>query len=149
MKLPFNTISLIIITLTVFSSCGNTENNKSKFHGIYQTSENGFEISFYNDNSKSLKIDTVPIITDLEMKTIEKHYQYQTNKPILNIQLSESGKKKFEKATIENFDKPLAIIFYDKLLAAPTVVSTIPNGKIDVHGIEVELIDEIVKGFKK
>lgn len=149
MKQSIKIIVIITILVSSIISCNQKKDNKYRLNGIYQTAKNGLEIKFYNDSTKSLKIDTIPVINYSDIDKIEKQYQSQTNQSIINLQLTEIGKKKFKKATRENLNKPLAIVLNDKLLSAPTIVSVIPNGQINISGIDNDQIDKILGDFRK
>ncbi len=61
-------------------------------------------------------------------------YVDQTNKPIISLELNDTGKTKFAEATQKYLGKPISIYMDNDLLTNPTVNSVIPDGKAIIEG---------------
>ena len=118
------------------------------FNGIYLVTENGIEYPFFYDSSKSLIIDTVPIIklSDIEIvkKQKDKNYGFFN----LYLKLTEDAKNKFALVSQKHIGEPFAIILNNKLISAPIVQTEILGGEITITGIDDKIIDTFVKTFK-
>jgi len=170
----FLKLTVLLSMIIGFNSsiCG--QNIFFKCDGIYQTSDNGIKI--INKHSESdnrtrdsiialvnkdgvprkinnipdfYLIDTIPIICSNDFKTVKIFQRKGNNKPELSVELNENVKEKFSKATDQNISKPLLIIFENKIIAAPIVVFTIENGKMQITGLDEELMNRIIKKFNK
>jgi hypothetical protein len=53
---------------------------------------------------------------------------------IIKIRLTESASGKFADATRRNFDRPIAILLDDEVIATPKVRSEIPAGELEISG---------------
>jgi len=102
------------------------------------------------ETPNSYLVDTIPIVCFDDFKTVKLVQQKgNINKNELLIELNENVIDKFKSATYQNIGKPLPIIFENKLISAPVAVFTIDNGKIQVTGLDEELIDRIIKKVNK
>jgi len=140
---------LLLASVFTFYSCDCQENKGNNLNGIYQTNVNGVEFKFFNDTTKSIRIDTLPLVSCLYFENVEIHIQSEAGEPMLHIQLTDCGKKKFTKITKNNIGKQLAIILDGKLLSAPVVRETITNGRIYVSGVDKEFAEKVVRDFEK
>jgi len=143
------TIGLLLFMSGVLISCAKIEKRTYKFNGIYRTHPDGREFSLIGDKEKTIKIDTIPIIVPGDFDRVRMEFCTTTEKPLLSIQLTEAGKVKFAKLTRENIGKPIAIILNDKLLSMPVVHVGIPNGKIEISGLDKEMMENLVDEFTK
>lgn len=132
------TFFLLLITQLAYSQV-----HGSNLNGIFQTSNQGITLPFYNDNDKSLNIDKSENITFDDFKKVTtKSTQY--GKVIL-IKLSKKGTAMLAKMTQQNMQKPLVIVFKGKILSAPIVHETIKGGRLEISGIDKKTIDDILK----
>lgn len=73
-------------------------------------------------------------LTGKDLKNARFVYDNQ-NKPIVELEFSSEGAKKFAEATRVNLHKPLVILLDKKVVTAPTVNDVITTGKAVIEGI--------------
>lgn len=78
--------------------------------------------------------DNSIILTGSDVKSASPGTDSQTNKPLINLQLSDSGTKKFAAATQKYLGKQIAIYMDEDMLTNPTVNSVISDGKAQITG---------------
>lgn len=73
----------------------------------------------------------------------------QFGKPIINIEFTPEGTKKFADVTRRNVGKPLAIILDGVILSAPRINAPIPGGKAQISGaFSVQEVQDMVIKLK-
>ncbi|MGH4137459.1 protein translocase subunit SecD [Clostridium sp.] len=77
--------------------------------------------------------DKVTILTGIDVKDANASIG-QDNKPVINLELNESGKKKFAIATQKFLGKPITIYMDKDELTSPTVQAVISDGKAEISG---------------
>lgn len=119
-----------------------------RFNGIYSISEDGYKIFFYDDSSKFLLIDTIPIIGLKDIMSVKKEKDKYSKMSNLTIKLTDDGTKFFAKITKEHINEKLPVILNDKLVMAPIVMTEISGGELTISGYELDtIIDEFIKTF--
>lgn len=78
--------------------------------------------------------DNSVILTGSDVKSASPGTDSQTNKPLINLQLSDSGTKKFAAATQKYLGQQIAIYMDEDMLTNPTVNSVISDGKAQITG---------------
>ncbi len=97
------------------------------------------------DASQEAKISTeaarlygpYQIVTNLtgsDLARADPGFNQQTGEPIINLQFTDAGAKKFEDITRRNLNKQVAIFLDNELLMAPTVQSVITGGQAYISG---------------
>lgn len=70
-------------------------------------------------------------------------------KPVVEVTLTEEGARKMRRLTEEHKDKPLAILVDSKVIAAPTVRSTISEKALMISGLSTkDEAEKLAKGIK-
>jgi len=77
--------------------------------------------------------DKVTILTGKDVKDATASIG-EGNKPVINLELNESGKKKFAEATQKFLGKPITIYMDAAELTSPTVQAVISDGKAEISG---------------
>ncbi|MCT4643598.1 MAG: hypothetical protein N4A74_01330 [Carboxylicivirga sp.] len=144
--------TLFVLTFSIIiafsTSCIESKKKKFQFNGIYQTAEIGKTFKFHNDSNKTIIIDTIPIISEIDFKKLRIGYHSVTEKQILFIDLTESGKEKFLAGAKRNIRKPLAVILNDKLLSAPMIHTEFKYAPaIELNGLDENQIAELMNYF--
>jgi preprotein translocase subunit SecD len=81
---------------------------------------------------------------DLKRSVVD--FDPNSRKPVISLEFTESGAKKFESLTEKNINKPLAIFLDNDILSSPTVREKITGGKAVISGdFTVNEINSIVK----
>ena len=78
-----------------------------------------------------------PILTDLSGADIKKAqvvFDRVNAHPVVNLEFTEDGARKFEEITGRNIDKPLPIILDNQVLSAPVVQDKIVGGSAQISG---------------
>lgn len=120
-----------------------------RFNGIYLISENAYKISFYDDSSKFLFIDTVPVIGLKDIEKVKKQKDKYSNMPNLYIKLTDNAKSTFAKITKEHINEQLAVILNDKLVMAPIILTEITSGELTISGYKLDSIfNEFINTFE-
>lgn len=120
----------------------NTEFNKKD--GFYLVTE----IKDVNENSK-LVVEENPSVEISDIKKAELNYDNFGN-PIINVQLTEIGTKKFKILTAENTGKGIAIIVNKKVQDMPIINEEIPNGIIQISGgLTIKEAENLISKLKK
>ncbi|WP_010233514.1 protein translocase subunit SecD [Clostridium arbusti] len=78
--------------------------------------------------------DNSTILTGSDVKSASPGTDPQTNKPIINLQLSDSGTKKFADATQKYLGQKITIYMDEDILTDPTVDAVISDGKAQISG---------------
>ncbi|TXF74880.1 DUF2059 domain-containing protein [Chryseobacterium sp.] len=130
-----------------------TEAENNKEIPIPVDKEDGFySVVYYNvqnDRLKDLKLAAKPTVSTKEVLEIKK-LKNDLDQNVIDIVLNRAGAKKIKILTENNIGKPVAIVLNKKLISAPTVISVIPNGRIQISGnLSDEEINEIINTLKK
>jgi len=78
--------------------------------------------------------DNTTVLTGSDVKSASVGTDPQNNKPLINLQLSDSGTKKFAAATEKYLGQTISIYMDDEVLTSPTVNSVISDGKAQITG---------------
>ncbi|MEF9953123.1 MAG: protein translocase subunit SecD [Clostridium sp.] len=78
--------------------------------------------------------DKKQVLEGTDVKTASVGFDQQTNKPVVQLKLTEQGAKKFAKATQEYLNKPISIYMDEDLISSPVVNSVISNGEAVITG---------------
>lgn len=71
---------------------------------------------------------------DLRSANVQFDNQKNTGQPVVGIEFSPEGTKKFADITSKNIGRPLAIFLDSQFIQAPTIQSAIPDGKAIISG---------------
>ena len=92
---------------------------------------------------------------DLQLAQVQFNGGQTAGQPVVSIEFSSEGTKKFAEITTKSIGKPLAIFLDDQLVTAPTVQSVISDGRAIISGNftadeakKYGIIDEIVTKSK-
>jgi preprotein translocase subunit SecD len=69
-----------------------------------------------------------------DVNSAQSNLDSQTGEPIVTIQLTEAGVKKFAKMTAENVGRSLAIVYDGTVISAPVINEPILGGSIQIAG---------------
>ncbi|MEF9935661.1 MAG: protein translocase subunit SecD [Clostridium sp.] len=78
--------------------------------------------------------DNKTVLEGTDVKTASVGMDGQTNRPVVQLKLTEEGTKKFAKATQEYLNKPISIYMDSDLISSPVVNSVIANGEAIITG---------------
>lgn len=78
--------------------------------------------------------DNTTVLTGSDVKSASVGTDPQNNQPLINLQLSDSGTKKFAAATEKYLGQTISIYMDDEVLTSPTVNSVISDGKAQITG---------------
>jgi preprotein translocase subunit SecD len=103
------------------------------------------KLSFREEGSPSAQTATIAAIlyqnfqkeTDLSGSDLARAtagFDQNTGEPIVNLEFTNEGAKKFEEITKRNLNRQVAIFLDDQLLMAPNVQSVISGGKAFISG---------------
>jgi preprotein translocase subunit SecD len=141
-------ISLIATVIFILTECAARrdfiEVNKGKIGGLYEISENGKAHKFYNSD-QLFKLDTLTFISFEHFDKIYREESEFKGVYSLGFILTESGKRGFEEMTARNIKKQLCFVLEDKVIAAPIVHTSIPNGRVSVTVADERAIDRIIE----
>ncbi|MEP7166631.1 MAG: protein translocase subunit SecD [Candidatus Woesebacteria bacterium] len=85
--------------------------------------------------SSMLVSDFVPTdLTGKDLQEVTAQFDSSTNLPVISLQFTEEGKKKFAQITKRNIGKPLAIFLDEYPISAPNVQSEITDGRAQISG---------------
>lgn len=73
-------------------------------------------------------------LTGADLKSARVNFDHTNGKPVVAIQFSEEGAKKFEILTEKNVGKPLPIVLDGILITAPVVQDKIAGGQASISG---------------
>jgi len=73
-------------------------------------------------------------LTGADLKSAGVEFDSQTGKPVISLQFTDEGGKKFEKITGRNIGKPLPIILDNQIVSAPNVQQQITGGSAQISG---------------
>lgn len=97
--------------------------------------QNGYELSRSMDEIReagSVVLEGSDV-ADAEGGAIQE--QNSTRKYVVSLTFTEEGKKKFAEVTEANVGKPLAIVYDNEILSAPTVEEAIGGGSAQIDGM--------------
>ncbi len=103
----------------------------------------GVKLKFYAsllayNSEKPRCILTKPVIASYQVEEAITHNDPRTNDIIVDIILTESGKKKFSDYSRQTTENEIAFIIEDKILAMLTLPEPIVDGKIQIRGLWYE-----------
>ncbi len=73
-------------------------------------------------------------LTGADLKSASVQFDSQTGKPVISLQFTDEGGKKFEKITGRNIGKPLPIVLDNQVISAPNVQQQIAGGNAQITG---------------
>jgi preprotein translocase subunit SecD len=73
-------------------------------------------------------------LTGADLKSAAVQFDSQTGKPVISLQFTDEGGKKFETITGRNIGKPLPIILDNQIVSAPNVQQQISGGSAQISG---------------
>ncbi len=73
-------------------------------------------------------------LTGADLKSAAVQFDSQTGKPVISLQFTDEGGKKFEDITGRNIGKPLPIILDNQIVSAPNVQQKIIGGSAQISG---------------
>lgn len=116
--------------------------------GVYKTIANS-SYKYRDESGDTLYLDSIAICTAADFVSVETDLGY-AGKPVIKVELNETGRLHFAKATRENVGEKLAIIGNGRLLSAPVVQSEIAGGVFEVAGdFTVEESRALVERIRK
>jgi preprotein translocase subunit SecD len=128
----FRTTLIKLTFLFILTSCGRQsgviEFNNTKIGGLYELAENGKEYKFYN-SEESFKLDTTTFISFADFDKFFREESDHEKIYSLGFRLNDVGILKFKEMTERNVGKPLCFVIGNKIMAAPIVQVSIPNGQ--------------------
>jgi preprotein translocase subunit SecD len=75
-----------------------------------------------------------PLVSRAEIKEAKAGLEQYQNHPIVDIEFTKEGARKFGKITEENIGKPIAIVVGGKVVSMPVVQGIISGGKVHISG---------------
>ncbi len=120
------------------------------YNGFYEPKEGGrvFENISNIDNEK-ISFEKTPILSFNEIKSVTKSFDKFTGKEVVNIILTDTGRKIFKIHTANHIGEKLGIIFNDKLITAPVINSEISGGKVQITNGYGDNIEELYTYLKR
>lgn len=113
------------------------ESEQKKEQPVKVDREDGFysviNYSGSDYNLNELKLATKPAVSKSEILEA-KVLKDELSRNVIDLTLTKDGAKKFKILTENNIGKPVAIVLNKMLISAPTVMTEIPNGKIQISG---------------
>lgn len=73
-------------------------------------------------------------LTGADLRSAAVQFDSQNGQPVVSLQFTDEGGKKFEKITSKNIGKPVYIILDDAPVSAPVVQETISGGQAQISG---------------
>ncbi|MES2379601.1 MAG: hypothetical protein V4538_01080 [Bacteroidota bacterium] len=145
----FNATLVIISGLLILTSCngqtGAIKINKDKIGGLYEINENGKQLNFYNSD-EIFKLDTVTYISFVYFDRITRvQSDFDQGVYSLDFKLNDSGTLKFKEMTERNTGKQICFVIGDKVMSAPTILGSIPNGRGTVTVTDNKVIDQMIE----
>ncbi len=92
------------------------------------------QLSFAEVGSKEEQGLIITNLTGADLKSSDVAFDKNTGKPMVLIQFSDGGAKKFEELTERNVGKPLPIILDNEVVSAPVVQEKISGGSAQISG---------------
>lgn len=77
---------------------------------------------------------TITDLTGADLKSARVGFDQNTGKPLVSLQFSDEGAKKFEALTEKNINKPLPVLLDNQLVTAPIVQGKISGGSAQISG---------------
>ncbi len=166
------TLMILSFLLTIIIELCNAQNYTFKCDGIYQTCQNGIKIKnelkhISRDSCIALAraegaeikqifgdpdffiIDTIPVVCFSDIKSAKIQFEELNKKSVLVITLKDNEKDKFKDVSVKNIGKNLPIIFENKLISDPVMNDIIENGKMDLSGLDNEMMEKIIRKVNK
>jgi preprotein translocase subunit SecD len=87
--------------------------------------------------TKTASASAEPVPTDLtgaDLKSASVQFDTQTGKPVISLQFTDEGGKKFEDITGRNIGKPIPIILDNQVVSYPNVEQKIIGGNAQISG---------------
>ncbi len=143
-------VTFVIITgLLTLTGCngqtGAVKINKTKIGGLYEINVNGKEYNFYNSD-EIFKLDTGTFISFIYFdKIVRVQSDFDQGVYSLDFKLNDAGILKFKEMTERNIGKPICFVIGDKVMAAPTILVIIPNGRGNVTVADNKVIDQMIE----
>lgn len=139
----------MIVSVTLILTCCRQQRSVIVLHadrmgGLYEISENGMEFKYYNSD-QVFKLDTLTYISLVKFDKIYREESPFRGVYSLGFELNETGKREFEEMTARNINKQVCFVLNGKVMAAPYVQTTIPNGRGSVTVTDEKAIDEMIK----
>lgn len=107
--------------------------------GFYYVKDNAssstVSLNFEENGLESiLHLDTLAICTKEDFKDAKIELVTYAKMPVISVELSEEGGKKFAEATEKSVLKKIAIVYNGKIISAPYVNEPIYGGKLQISG---------------
>jgi SecD/SecF fusion protein len=95
----------------------------------------GYEYKAALDNNEPLLLEEKPVLTgDALVNATVRFDQSQFNEPLVALQFSPEGAKRFAQITADNVGRGLAIVLDGKIQSAPRIREAIPSGEAVITG---------------
>jgi len=95
----------------------------------------GYEYKTSADDNEPLLLEEKPVLTgDALVNATVRFDQSQFNEPLVALQFSPEGSRKFAQITADNIGKRLAIVLDGKVQSAPRIREAIPSGEAVITG---------------
>jgi preprotein translocase subunit SecD len=104
-------------------------------------------VTFYN-TSESIIVDTTTYISFADFDGIKKAKSPYDGVFVIDCELNDKGAAKFKEMTSRNLRKQICFVIDDKIIAAPMINQTIPNGQIQMMIADKKGIELIMEYFK-
>jgi preprotein translocase subunit SecD len=99
------------------------------------------QLQFYEikdiPETKTASASSEPVLTNLtgaDLKSAVVDFDNQTSKPVISLQFTDEGGKKFEDITGKNVGRPVIIVLDNTVLSEPVVSEKIIGGKAQISG---------------
>lgn len=137
---------VIMICLSFVLFCCSPKNSND-YNGIYEENQNGRLFVKENDTSSRVAVNSKPLISLQEIKTITLTHDAD-NSPILMMELAQPAQNKFFEYTKNNIGKRLPLIINNKLLFSPVIRAGIQGGMLQVTGFNKDVLKDIMHYLK-
>jgi SecD/SecF fusion protein len=109
-----------------------TEKLKAAIAG---TVPDGYELKYSQENNEPLLLEKQAVLTGDALTNASVNFsQSQFNEPVVSLQFSPEGAKKFAEITASNIGRRLAIVLDGKVQSAPNIKEAIPSGQAVISG---------------
>jgi preprotein translocase subunit SecD len=143
--IKFCYILISLILSQTFFCC--TPKNSHDYNGIYEESQNGRLFIKENDTNASVAVNSKPLISLQEIKTITLTHDADKS-PVLMMELAQPAQNKFYEYTKINIGKRLPLIINNKLLFSPVIRAGIQGGMLQVTGFNKDVLKNIMHYLK-
>lgn len=128
-------MKLSIVCPFLLLLCLATSNMNAQTLALFRAVENGAAKMYDSTTHAFLHYNTADtIITNRHFERVQALPPIEYRQAAIGIKLSEEGRRRFAEATSQSIGKQILIILGDRLLSAPTVVSEVKGGKLEITG---------------